>query len=145
MTVSPLTSASSAAPPATPAVNPASSISNTQFIQLLATQLQHQDPTAPTDPGQILQQTATIAQMQAETNMTSAVQQSEATALIGKTVQGSAGGQQVTGVVSDIQVDPSTGTPTVLINGVAVDLSAITDISATAPSSSSATPTAATS
>ena len=72
----------------------ASDFSNPQmFLQLLVAELQNQDPTNPTDPSTIMQQTAELSQVEAVNTMTTAIsgeesaaQRNEATGLIGKTV-----------------------------------------------------------
>lgn len=112
------------------AANSISSLTPLDFIQMLAAQLQNQDPTNPTDPSQILQQTSTIAQMESMTSMTSSLSQEQASGLIGKTVTGGgSAGTPITGAVTDVQIDPSTGTPSLMVNGTAIPLASVTDIS----------------
>lgn len=151
MTISPLASTPQTAPTtgAGQSSAPAGSSNSGQldgltplnFIQMLATELENQDPTNPMDPSQILQQTSTIANLESMSTMTSSTQQTEATGLIGKTITGTAAGQPITGQVTDIQIDPSSGTPTAMVNGIAVALSTITDISGAASASGSSSTT----
>lgn len=117
-------------PPQSPANSgSASSLTPTDFIQMLAAELKNQDPSNPTNPSQILQQTSMIANMQSMTNMSTAVESQQAAGLIGKTVTGTnLAGQTVTGAVSDVQLDPTSGTPNLLVNGGAIPLSSVTDI-----------------
>ena len=115
----------------------ASQFSNPQmFLQLLVAELQNQDPTNPTDPSTIMQQTAELSQVEAVNTMESAItsqqtasQQAEASGLIGRSVTGTVNGTPLTGTVSEIQLD-STGTPTLVVNGTSMPLSAVTDITA---------------
>jgi flagellar basal-body rod modification protein FlgD len=140
MTISAITSpdASTSSPTAASSTADAGSISSltpTDFIQMLAAELQNQDPSNPTDPSQILQQTSMIANMESETNMSTAVESEQATGLIGQTITGTnLSGQSVTGTVTDVKLDPSSGSPNLMVNGVAVPLSAVTDITSSGSS-----------
>ncbi|MDA8311677.1 MAG: hypothetical protein M0Z46_13920 [Actinomycetota bacterium] len=106
----------------------------TLFLKLLIDQLQHQDPTNPTTPSSILQQTAALSQVEAVTSMTAAVaqeehgaQESEATSLLGKQVTAIVSGLHVSGAVSGVELS-STGTPTLLVGSERVPLSAVTEV-----------------
>jgi flagellar basal-body rod modification protein FlgD len=127
----------------------ASAFSNPQlFLQLLVAELQNQDPTNPTNPSTIMQQTAELSQVEAVNTMTTAIsgeesasQDNEASGLIGKTITGVANGTSITGAVSEVQLS-SSGAPTLLVNGTSVPLASITDIiDAAAPTSSGTTST----
>ncbi|HMD45948.1 MAG TPA: flagellar hook capping FlgD N-terminal domain-containing protein [Acidimicrobiales bacterium] len=105
------------------------------FLQLLIAELKNQDPTNPTDPSSILQQTSELSQMEAVQSMTTALkgeqtatQASEAAGLIGKQVTATVNGSTVTGSVADVQLDAS-GAPTLDLGSVQVPLSAVTQIS----------------
>lgn len=50
-----------------------SSLSNDDFLQLLLTELEHQDPTSPMDSDKILTQTAQLASLEASQNTTDAL------------------------------------------------------------------------
>ena len=125
--------------------NQLNQLSNPQlFLQLLVAELQNQDPTNPMNPATILSQTANLSQMEAVNSMTTAIaaeqhatQTSEAAGLIGQTVTASVNKIPLTGKVTQIRLN-SNGTPTLLINGTPVPLSAITAIG-TAPTSGSTT------
>ncbi|MCU1495393.1 MAG: flagellar hook capping protein [Acidimicrobiaceae bacterium] len=116
--------------------NISSQLANPQmFLQLLVAELQNQDPTNPTDPSTILQQTSELAQMESVTTQTSAItgaqstaQDSEATGLVGRTVSALVAGNTITGPVSDVQLS-SSGTPTLTINGTSVPLSDVRQVS----------------
>jgi flagellar basal-body rod modification protein FlgD len=82
------------------------------FLQMLITELQNQDPMNPTNSDQILQQISEIRNIQSTTDLTTslnsvALGQSLATAssLIGKQVQGlAADGTQISGAVDSVSV-----------------------------------------
>jgi flagellar basal-body rod modification protein FlgD len=106
------------------------------FLQLLVAELQNQDPTNPTDPSAIMQQTSELSQVEAVNTMTTAItaeqtasQQNEASGLIGKTVTASVSGSSITGPVSEVQLSAA-GAPTLLVNGTTVPLTALTAITA---------------
>ena len=117
------------------ASNVTSQLSNPQmFLQLLVAELQNQDPTSPTSPATILQQTSELAQMESVTTQTSAItsqqttaQNSEATGLIGRLVTAVIAGNTISGPVSDVALT-SSGAPTLTVNGTSVPLSAVTQV-----------------
>ena len=135
--------------------NSTSSLTNPQmFLQLLIAELQNQDPTNPTSPSTILAQTSQLAQMESVTTQTTAItseqtaiQDGEATGLVGRTVTatvpgssiaGSSGAAKtVTGVVSDAQLT-SNGVPTLTIAGTTVPLADVTQVSNTTAATTSA-------
>ncbi|MHB1782298.1 MAG: flagellar hook capping FlgD N-terminal domain-containing protein [Acidimicrobiales bacterium] len=140
--------------------NSTSSLTNPQmFLQLLIAELQNQDPTNPTSPSTILAQTSQLAQMESVTTQTTAItseqtaiQDGEATGLVGRTVTatvpgssiaGSSGAAKtVTGVVSDAQLT-SNGVPTLTIAGTTVPLADVTQVSNTTAATTSAATAAA--
>ena len=70
-------------------------LTSNDFIKLMVTQLQHQDPTQPTSNDQLLSQMSQIAQLQSSTTLQSSLsamviqsQIGSAGNLIGKSVQG---------------------------------------------------------
>lgn len=56
-------------------VNPDSVLDKDDFLKLLLAQLQYQDPTAPMESEQILQQTSQLASLEAQQNTNSALEQ----------------------------------------------------------------------
>ncbi len=105
------------------------------FLQLLMAELEDQNPTSPTTPASILQQTSELSQVEAVTSMTTAVgheQQAaastEATSLIGKQVTAVVSGDTVSGAVTAVSLS-SSGTPTLTVGGTQVPLSAVTQVS----------------
>jgi len=57
----------------TTALNPNSELGKDDFLQLLITQLQYQDPTQPTDTQEILDQTSQLASLEAQQNTNKAL------------------------------------------------------------------------
>lgn len=74
--------------------NDKNTLSITDFFQLLATQLQYQDPTSPMDNSELMNQMTQMAMMQSMTSMTEAIEASTATSA--QTYAGSLVGQEVT-------------------------------------------------
>jgi flagellar basal-body rod modification protein FlgD len=90
----------------------ATGLTSKDFMHLMITQLQHQDPLSPTDSNQLLQQIAQISTLQSNQQMQSSLtsmtlQQSIGAGgnLIGKAVEGlDTNGDPVTGQVIGVQV-----------------------------------------
>ena len=88
------------------------SLKPSDFIKLMVTQLQHQDPTQPTSNQDLLAQMSQIGQLesstQLQTTMASVTMQTQvgsASALIGKNVTGiDSANNSVTGVVNSVSV-----------------------------------------
>jgi flagellar basal-body rod modification protein FlgD len=88
------------------------SLQPSDFIQMMVTQLQNQDPTQPTSNEEILQQISQIGQLQSadtlQTDLSTMVLQnsiSSAGNLIGKTVKGvDSTGNTSSGIVNSVQV-----------------------------------------
>ncbi len=124
--------------------NPLASLANPQeFLQLLVAQLQNQDPLNPTSGTQFISQTAQMTEaamvdqlvgiekqsLSATQQAASSQQLSASASLIGKQVTASvASGGSVTGVVSGVTVDPTTG-PMLDIGSTQVALSAVQQVS----------------
>jgi flagellar basal-body rod modification protein FlgD len=119
------------------------------FINLMVTELQNQDPTQPESSDQLLSQMSQIGQLQSsdtlQTTLTGLAQQNQigaASSLIGKAVSGlDASSNSTSGIVSSVNV-ASTGVTLSLDNGGTLPLSSVTSI---APVTAAAAPTAATS
>lgn len=115
-------------------------ISPNDFLKMLITQLQQQDPLNPTSSDQILQQISQIDNIEATTTLTSslnsvATDQSFQTAsgLIGKQVQGVDGsGNPVAGTVDSVSF--SNGAATLNVGSQTMQLSGISSISDPSPS-----------
>jgi len=79
------------------------------FLKLLITQLQHQDPTAPVDDKEFIAQMASFSSLEQITNMSQGFQRlsgllasSEAAQVLGKNVEIADGDAKVTGVVDRV-------------------------------------------
>lgn len=119
-------SAASSPKTATSATGSTPTLSYNSFISLLVAELQHQDPTQPMDPSQMVTQLATISQVgqavQTNANLSSlltATSLSQAEQLIGKTVTSSDG--SISGQVASVMVSGG-GTTAILSNGQQVPL-----------------------
>jgi flagellar basal-body rod modification protein FlgD len=107
------------------------------FIKMMVTQLQNQDPTKPADNGQLLAQMSQIGQLQSSTTLTESIkglvlqnQIGSAGNLIGKNVAGvDSQNNPVNGVVNSVKVQ-SDGVVLELDNGNKLPLSNVTDIAA---------------
>ena len=109
------------------------------FINLMMTQLQHQDPMNPTSSDQLMSQMSQIGQMQAtsqlQTTMQTLTTQSQigaASSLIGKQVAGlDINSNPVSGQVSTVQVS-SSGVTLTLASGGQLSLGNVTGIAGAA-------------
>jgi flagellar basal-body rod modification protein FlgD len=118
-----------------------SSFNSQTFLQLLVAQLKYQDPMNPTDPSQLLSQTAQMYSVTALNEMESNQQTAEAsqatidgTSLIGKSITATAtDGSAVIGQATQVNVT-SSGPQIVLTEAdgttSTVSLSAVTSVSA---------------
>ena len=122
------------------------SLQPSDFIQMMVTQLQNQDPTQPTSNEDILQQISQIGQLQSadtlQTDLSQMVLQdsiSSAGNLIGKTVQGvDSTGANSSGIVNSVQV--ANGAVSLqLDSGKTMLLNNVQNISATNAATSGAT------
>jgi flagellar basal-body rod modification protein FlgD len=123
----------------------ATSLSSNEFLQLMMTELENQDPLSPSssDPTQYLTELAQMTSVEQETNTAqstaeSATEQSvsQAVGLIGDTVSytNQTTGALVTGTVNSVQI--TTSGPTLTVDGVSgVDPAIVTNV--TGPSSAS--------
>jgi flagellar basal-body rod modification protein FlgD len=130
-----VTSNSPAGTDAAAAVNSAQMLSQNDFLKLLVTQMTSQDPTKPMDSQDMLAQMTQFSTLQANTSLQTELGQmqtsqnlTQANSLLGRqvTVQVDAN-TTAQGVVSGI--DTNSGTPLVIVNGTAYDLSQVLAIS----------------
>jgi flagellar basal-body rod modification protein FlgD len=113
------------------------------FIKMMITQLQNQDPMQPADNNQLLAQMSQIGQLQSATSLQQSlqglVQQNQigaAAALIGKSVQGlDDNDDPVTGTVTSVSVGKNS-VDLELDNGTKLPLTKVTTIAPTTPTPS---------
>lgn len=100
--------------PGKPTTNPKSQLKVDDFIKMMVTQLQQQDPTEPAKNGELLQQMSQIGALQSQnalqTSLSTLVLQNNigsASNLIGKSVEGndSTTGEKITGTVKTVKVE----------------------------------------
>ncbi len=124
-------SSSSSSAPANSSLN----LNPQDFINMLVTQLQNQDPLQPTSSSDLLSQVSQIGQLQSSTTMQSTLQGlaqqnqiGSASSLLGKNVTGlDAQGNAQSGLVGAVQVSTS-GVTLSLSGGASLDLSNVTGI-----------------
>jgi len=121
------------------------SLTPQDFIQMMITQLENQDPLNPTDSQDILSQVSEIGQLQSSdsldtslTGMTLQNQVGSASSLIGKTVQGiDPNNNQTEGVVTGVSINQSANTVNLTLdNGDTLPLTGVSAIAQTTGSSS---------
>jgi flagellar basal-body rod modification protein FlgD len=107
------------------------------FLQLLIAELKNQDPNQPMDGGQMITQLAQLNQTQATMEAATNQQEGFASALIGKSVTGTAQGKPLTGTVAGFTVN---GSQVLLnVNGQAMDVTTVTQVGTGIPSSATTT------
>ena len=127
------------------------SLSPTDFLNMMVTQLQHQDPLNPTSSSDLLAQMSQIGQLQSSTSLQTTLQNfglqtslSSASAMIGKTVTGTdSNAKPLSGVVTSIQVQGG-NVSLELDNGVSMSLANVTGIAPGPTAASSLPPTTTT-
>ena len=97
------------------------------FLQLLVTQLQHQDPLAPMEDKEFISQMAQFTSLEQMKNMNNAVQITQATSYIGKQVTwADSQGTEQTGIVTAIRIVNSE--PKVMIGEESIELKKIMSV-----------------
>ena len=116
--------------------NPASQLNTNDFINMMMTQLENQDPLNPTTSDQLMSQMSQIGQLQSTSQLQSTLtglatqtQIGAASSLMGKQVTGlDVNSNPITGVVATVQVT-STGVNLQLADGSSLALSNVSSIS----------------
>lgn len=130
MQIAPTNSVTAPAPSATGAANQshaaAATVGYNEFLQLLVTEMQHQDPTKPMDPTQTVSQLASFASVEQALRTNSILASildssalSQASSVVGKTIASADG--SVSGVVVSVATSDQGATAT-LANGTTVQL-----------------------
>lgn len=125
---------------------PQQTLTQNDFLQLLVAQMENQDPLQPQSDTQMAAQMAQFTSLSQTSAMSSSLSMMQASSLIGSTVTVQLPNSQNTtsGVVQSVLIGAasSDGTPQVVINGTAYDLSqvlAVTPTTTNQTSSSSST------
>ena len=102
------------------------------FLKLLITQLQNQDPTDPMENTEFISQMAQFSSLEQMTNMSSSfsklaayINSSEATSTLGKTVELNVGDTTTTGIVEGATRGEN---PQILVNGMYYSMDKITAV-----------------
>jgi flagellar basal-body rod modification protein FlgD len=113
-------------------VSGSASMGKDDFLKILITQLQHQDPTQPLEDKEFISQMAQFSSLEQMTNMNQSFQQlsgvlasSQASQVLGRTVQLHDGDNLVSGVVSEIVRGQ---TPLIGVNGQYYDYNQVEKI-----------------
>jgi flagellar basal-body rod modification protein FlgD len=143
MQVNPTSNVASNATPSDTVPGAQQTLNQNDFLQLLVSQMENQDPLNPQSNTDMAAQMAQFTALQQSSAMSSSLSMLQANSLIGSTVSIQVNPQTTTsGVVQSIHAGASSsdGTPQIIVNGVPYDLSQILSITptVTTPASSSA-------
>lgn len=118
--------------------NKTNELGKDDFLKLLVTQLDHQDPLNPMDDGQFIAQMAQFSSLEQMKNMNSAMQITQAATYIGKTVSwADDAGKEQSGVVDSVKM--VSGEPNVVIGDQVVALAKIMTIGSKATAATDTT------
>jgi flagellar basal-body rod modification protein FlgD len=110
-------------------------LSQNDFLQLLVAQMENQDPLQPQSDTEMASQMAQFTSLTQATAMSSSLSMMQANSLIGSTVTIKLDSQNDTtnGVVQSVLVGAasSDGTPQIMVNGTAYDLSQVVAVTPT--------------
>ncbi|HUA39696.1 MAG TPA: flagellar hook capping FlgD N-terminal domain-containing protein [Candidatus Sulfopaludibacter sp.] len=113
---------------------PQQTLNQNDFLQLLVTQMENQDPLDPQSDTQMAAEMAQFSSLQENTAMAGSLSALQANSLVGSTVTLQTGPQTtVSGTVSGVLLGSasSDGTPQIVVNGTAYDLSQVLTITPT--------------
>jgi flagellar basal-body rod modification protein FlgD len=133
------------------ASGPQQQLTQNDFLQLLVAQMENQDPLQPQSDTQMAAQMAQFTSLSQTSAMSSSLSMMQASSLIGTTVmvQEPNSNNTTSGVVQSVRLgaQSSDGTPQIVVNGTAYDMSQVLSVTPTPPtpnqtstSSSSSTP-----
>ena len=141
MSTTPISPASTTTPTNQPATvsSPSSVLGKDDFLKLLVTQLQNQDPLKPMDNTEFISQMAQFSSLEQMQNMNSSMTSLQATTMIGTAVTwNDNNGNQLVGVVNSVSI--ASGVVSLQVSNstssYTVDLSKVTNIT-TVPAKSS--------
>ena len=119
---------------------PQQTLNQNDFLQLLVAQMENQDPLQPESDTEMASQMAQFTSLTETTNMSSTLSEMQANSLIGSTVtlQEPNSENTTSGVVQSVLLgsESSDGTPQIVANGTAYDLSQVLSVT---PASTSQT------
>src|SRR6202012_669328 len=110
---------------------PQQTLNQNDFLQLLVSQMENQDPVNPQSDTQMAAQMAQFTSLQQSSAMSGSLAMLQANSLIGSTVTIQVNPQTTTsGIVQSVQTGASStdGTPQILVNGTPYDISQVTSI-----------------
>jgi flagellar basal-body rod modification protein FlgD len=124
-------------------------LTQNDFLQLLVAQMENQDPLQPQSDTEMASQMAQFTSLSQTSAMSSSLSMMQANSLIGSTVTVQIPDSKSTtsGVVQSVETgaESSDGTPQIMINGTAYDLSSVLSVTpATATANNNQTSTAGT-
>jgi len=121
--------------------NPAQSLNQSDFLQLLVAQMQYQDPMNPQSDTEMASQMAQFTALQQATQSTTSLAMMQANSLIGSTVsvQIDSTTPPVTGVVQGVSL--ASGAPQIVVNGASYDVSQVTSVAPTVTTPATTTTT----
>ncbi|HTV41956.1 MAG TPA: flagellar hook capping FlgD N-terminal domain-containing protein [Candidatus Sulfotelmatobacter sp.] len=118
---------------------PQQTLTQNDFLQLLVAQMENQDPLQPQSDTEMASQMAQFTSLTQTTAMSASLSDMQANSLIGTTVvlQQSNSQQTVSGVVQAVVsgAESSDGTPQIVVNGTAYDLSQVLSVTPTTTTS----------
>lgn len=104
-----------------------SSLGKDDFLKLLVTQMQYQDPMKPMDDTQFVSQMAQFSSLEQMQNLNSSMMTVQASGMIGKNIKWTNdSGTEQTGVVTAVKI--TSGKPALVVGDLNVDLDKVTSI-----------------
>jgi flagellar basal-body rod modification protein FlgD len=140
MSVSPTTGAAGTTPNSSTTSKSGSSLGKDDFLKLLVTQLQSQDPMKPMDDKEFISQMAQFTSLEQMQNMNTSIQMTQATAYIGKQVTwDNDQGVEQTGIVKSVRM--VNGEPKIIVKDQSLALTKITSVATAATTTTTNTTT----